>query len=910
MNIGDLFLRLVADDSTFQAEVAKSAQSAGDKGAAVLGKSISSGFKTTAVKAFGGAAASAFALASKGALDLEDVQVDLQRETGLTADAAKDAAKQINAIAGRNVTDIQAVADAFAKVHNDLGLTGQAALDTTEAFVQFGRATKQGPAAAVAAFDDILDAWNLSADHSQEIMDKLVVSHQKYGGSIEDNEAALSKLAPQLQALNATIDDGIGLLNLFATKGLDASQATFALNTAVKNLKPGQSLNDLIKQISAIEDPTKRAQEAIKVFGARGGVALANALHPGITSLAEFEISASDAAGATKKAADAIDSSVRGQIAKALSVAGAALRGFGSDFGPALTGLASLTTLAAAVAPGFGGKFAGALSGGIRKVVGSAPVRAAATAVGAFIGATLSLAVDAATKLANVITDALSALVTKSGVRAASIAAGTFLGGIFGTAYGAASDATQAVAGVISGLAGGRVSAIATAAGQSLGVKFGTGILVGLTGLAFFKTIEDALPKPAGMQDFFDSYTKGAQGAAGAADDLTAANAQLSSETEAATAAMQTQDRESLNARRSFSGYGDSMKAAAALFSGGAEVITVAAKDVSREVQARMRLAAIGITNFANQSDEATAAWRKHFRDDLFTGIDSVRAAREGIDGQFAQLESDLKNFGSRTGREAHDVGQLASKELQKALHSGIPLIRQEAQGVQLAYLDELQGLVRAGDKIGKKGMKALEAAIHSENPEVARVAAGILATIRSRIDKPSVGSQAGHGIGGSLASSLLDKGKPVSAAARHLRRLIEANLPSVISTTIRVVVHYQPGGKGFYAKGGIIPSGSVGFVGEEGIERAEALPGGGVRITPLTGSRMPTPHLGFTPPQVSSTAGSVDSSITIGSIVLNGVGSDVSPAAAKRFGRMVGDETAANFRRQGARIGLHVSVP
>jgi phage-related minor tail protein len=193
----------------------------------------------TAFKAMGGVASAGFALATQGAIELEDAQVDIQRETGLTADAARDAAKAINGIAGRNVSDIKTVSAAFEKVHNDLGLTGQAALDVTEQFVEFGRATKQGPAEAVSAFDDILDSFGITADHSGEIMDKLVASHQKYGGAIDANEAALAGMAPQLKALNLNIDDGIGLLNLFASSGLDAAGAQKALNTAITKLPAG-----------------------------------------------------------------------------------------------------------------------------------------------------------------------------------------------------------------------------------------------------------------------------------------------------------------------------------------------------------------------------------------------------------------------------------------------------------------------------------------------------------------------------------------------------------------------------------------------------------------------------------------------------------------------------------------------
>jgi hypothetical protein len=149
-------------------------------------------------------------------------------------------------------------------------------------------------------------------------MDKLVASHQKYGGSIEENQQSLATLAPQLKALNVDVDGAIGLLNLFAASGLDSSKATAALNTAVAKLKPGQSLDDLIAKISAIEDPTQRAKAAIDVFGARGGVALANALKPGVTGLKDFEVSAGDASGAVKKASDQIDSSLENTVQLAI----------------------------------------------------------------------------------------------------------------------------------------------------------------------------------------------------------------------------------------------------------------------------------------------------------------------------------------------------------------------------------------------------------------------------------------------------------------------------------------------------------------------------------------------------------------------------------------------------------------
>ena len=45
----------------------------------------------------------------------------------------------------------------------------------------------------------------------------------------------------------------------------------------------------------------------------------------------------------------------------------------------------------------------------------------------------------------------------------------------------------------------------------------------------------------------------------------------------------------------------------------------------------------------------------------------------------------------------------------------------------------------------------------------------------------------------------------------------------------------------GFHAMGGVIPAGSYGYAGEAGVERLNALPGGGVQITPLGGGSTPS---------------------------------------------------------------------
>ena len=87
---------------------------------------------------------------------------------------------------------------------------------------------------------------------------------------------------------------------MFAVAGVDAAAAPAALTKALKKVKSPAELQTLIDQISATEDPFKRAQLASDLFGAKAGPKLAQALAQG--TIGDFKVSLDEAAGATTTA--------------------------------------------------------------------------------------------------------------------------------------------------------------------------------------------------------------------------------------------------------------------------------------------------------------------------------------------------------------------------------------------------------------------------------------------------------------------------------------------------------------------------------------------------------------------------------------------------------------------------------
>lgn len=481
MTIGDVYLALRADGARFSVEAERQAKEAGDRAGKTLGARIG---KAAGVALKGGLAvvSAGAAIATRGMVELDDAVAEFTADTGASAEEAEHARKSINAMSSRNVQPVKEIGEALSRVHTNLGLTGDAADATTEQFLAFARVTKRDAAEEVSAFDDILDAFGGTAEDIGPIMDKLIASHEKYGGAVGDNEAALAAMAPQLKALGLGLDDGIGLLNLFASSGLDAAAGQKALNAAITKLPKGTTLQDFIAHLSTIEDDGARAQAAIEVFGTKAGAGLANAIKPGVGSLDAFKISTEEATGATSRARDAIDSTWGARAQLLVKGFTSKLVELGGSFGPVLTGLASIASLGGAL----GGalrldKLAGVL---VKKLaeVGKAGGEALIDAVGTATGA-------AGTVIGNLVANALDPTnpLFGSPLRRAGNAAGAFFGKIFalGTKVG------QALATLFVGLPGmGAVRSavlasslkIGTLAGTTMGTAMGVAMRLGIIG--------------------------------------------------------------------------------------------------------------------------------------------------------------------------------------------------------------------------------------------------------------------------------------------------------------------------------------------------------------------------------------------------------------------------------------------
>lgn len=496
-SIGDLFFTFRGDDGQLQVDAGK----AGNKAGQTLGQRLSAGAKVGLV-GLGAAGGALFGIASKGGAELTETVAKYRAETGATAEEAEAAQASIGKLYRNNVAGFETLGAVLAAVKTNLGLTGAAGEKAAQRILDFAKVTGQDAVVATGQLDDIMDSLNLSYEQGSAVLDQLLASQQKFGGSVEGNAAALAALAPALNAANLSVDDGIGLLNLFAASGIDAADAPAALTKALTKVESPAELQKLIDDINATTDPFERAAKASDLFGAKAGAKLANALDG--VDFASFVVGATDAGGAIEAASRVIDESPLNRLKLALKGVAGPLADVGTKFGPLVLGFTQLGggKLITSAAAGIGGLAGKALPLLVTGLAGLLPALGGTlAAIGSGIGGLIAAAIPIGMALLPVIL--IAALVAAvvflinnpkivgkivevvGGIVAAFGDALGALVGIVGQVVGAAVGAFGAIVGGIAGAVGKIVGEILSIPGKAVKawVDLGVGV-VGFIGKA------------------------------------------------------------------------------------------------------------------------------------------------------------------------------------------------------------------------------------------------------------------------------------------------------------------------------------------------------------------------------------------------------------------------------------------
>ncbi len=204
--------------------------------------------------------------------------------------------------------DIIGTSEAMVK---QMGLTTDEVEKYQQAYMDYAKTTGQANTDVIGAIDDIGDAWGLTADQSVKSLDMLKKSNEEYGTDLAAVQSALTGVAPAAKALGLSLEETNGYMNLFAASGLDAGQSITAFTYAAKQVESPEQFQQMVQDISAISDPTARAQKAVELFGSKAGIAMANV---DASQLDDFIVTMDEAAGSVSKASGEFDNNLNVQI--------------------------------------------------------------------------------------------------------------------------------------------------------------------------------------------------------------------------------------------------------------------------------------------------------------------------------------------------------------------------------------------------------------------------------------------------------------------------------------------------------------------------------------------------------------------------------------------------------------------
>lgn len=227
------------------------------------------------------------------------------KKTGATGDAAEGLKNNVKNLTSSIPTDFKTAGEAVGGVNTRFSLTGQGLEDLSGKFIKFAELNDTDVSTSIDNTQKVLEAFNLSGDDADEVLDLLNKTGQKTGIGMDTLSGSLVSNSKSLRDMGFSVSDSAEFLGQLETSGLDSSTALAGLKKAVVNAaKEGKPMSDALKEaedaIKGAGSETEATQIAMELFGNKAGPAIAQAVRDGKLSFEELGTSLSDYAGSVE----------------------------------------------------------------------------------------------------------------------------------------------------------------------------------------------------------------------------------------------------------------------------------------------------------------------------------------------------------------------------------------------------------------------------------------------------------------------------------------------------------------------------------------------------------------------------------------------------------------------------------
>lgn len=219
--------------------------------------------------------------------------------TGAAGDALEGLKQSANDVYSSMNVSMGEVGGAIGEVNTRFGVTDDKLTGMTSTFLKFAEITGQDVVTAVANSDKIMEAWNIKTQDADKLLGLLAGKAQETGISVETLEQSLLRNGSTFKEMGLSVEQSIGLLAQFESKGIDSSTAIAGLRKAVQNAtKDGLSADEAIKQsIESIKNASQETEAlsiASELFGTKGAAEMTRAIREGRFNLDDLNTSMND----------------------------------------------------------------------------------------------------------------------------------------------------------------------------------------------------------------------------------------------------------------------------------------------------------------------------------------------------------------------------------------------------------------------------------------------------------------------------------------------------------------------------------------------------------------------------------------------------------------------------------------
>jgi TP901 family phage tail tape measure protein len=248
----------------------------------------------------------------------DDAFDTIRTQTGATGARLQGLEGDFRAVVKTVPSDFGSASTAIGLLNSRLDLTGRALQNRSAQFLNLSRITKTDLGGNIESVTRLFGGWDVASSRQASTLDILFRASQRSGAGVAELAKNVQLAGPTLRQLGLGLDESIALFSSFEKSGVSTAQIMPGLKFALKSFltagkDPGKELQ---RTLRGVQDGTISSAAALKIFGARAGPQLVEAIKSGRFEVDKMTAALGKGDTINKAAKDTADLSEAWQVFK------------------------------------------------------------------------------------------------------------------------------------------------------------------------------------------------------------------------------------------------------------------------------------------------------------------------------------------------------------------------------------------------------------------------------------------------------------------------------------------------------------------------------------------------------------------------------------------------------------------